>query len=143
MSENSIHSKWDELINTALKNLSPRPKEAAIISIGGLQRAIYIEGNYSPEEQEIRQYESRVAGMSAAMLSLGERISAELSLSTFQETIIYGSDGVAILVSREEWVLATKFKSIDSLDDILFQLRATTLVIEALAKSLGLTLNPL
>jgi predicted regulator of Ras-like GTPase activity (Roadblock/LC7/MglB family) len=70
---------------------------SAIVSVDGLSIASAL-----PQGIE----EDRLAAMSAAMLSLGERIATELKRGSLEQVYIKGEDGYAILVSiRREAVL--------------------------------------
>ena len=69
---------------------SPDIEASAIVSVDGL-----IIASALPREME----EDRVSAMSAAMLSLGERISAELGRGSLEQVYIKGHDGFVILTS--------------------------------------------
>jgi predicted regulator of Ras-like GTPase activity (Roadblock/LC7/MglB family) len=69
---------------------SPDIEASAIVSVDGL-----IIASALPSEVE----EDRVSAMSAAMLSLGERISAELGRGSLEQVYIKGHDGFVILTS--------------------------------------------
>jgi predicted regulator of Ras-like GTPase activity (Roadblock/LC7/MglB family) len=63
---------------------------SALVSVDGL-----IIASALPQEIE----EDRLAAMSAAMLSLGERIATELKRGSLEQVYIKGEGGYAILVS--------------------------------------------
>jgi uncharacterized protein len=63
---------------------------AAIVTPDGLPLSSSLPGNMDEE---------RVSAMSAAMLSLGERISAELTRGNIDRIYIEGDDGCGILTS--------------------------------------------
>jgi predicted regulator of Ras-like GTPase activity (Roadblock/LC7/MglB family) len=69
---------------------SPDIEASAIVSVDGL-----IIASALPNEVE----EDRVSAMSAAMLSLGERISAELGRGSLEQVYIKGGEGFVILTS--------------------------------------------
>jgi len=69
---------------------SPDIEASAIVSVDGLQIATAL-----PREVE----EDRVSAMSAAMLSLGERIASELGRGVLSEVQIKGEKGFVILQS--------------------------------------------
>ena len=69
---------------------SPDIEASAVVSVDGL-----IIASALPEEIE----EDRVSAMSAAMLSLGERISAELGRGSLEQVFIKGGEGYVILTS--------------------------------------------
>ena len=69
---------------------SPDIEASAVVSADGLTIASAI-----PQDVE----EDRVAAMSAAMLSLGERIASELDRGSFEQVYIKGSNGYVLLSS--------------------------------------------
>lgn len=69
---------------------SPDIEASAVVSVDGL-----IIASALPTEVE----EDRVSAMSAAMLSLGERISSELGRGTLEQVYIKGVEGYVILTS--------------------------------------------
>ncbi len=69
---------------------SPEIEASAIVSVDGL-----IIASALPNAVE----EDRVSAMSAAMLSLGERISAELGRGSLEQVYIKGNDGFVLLTS--------------------------------------------
>ena len=73
-----------------LKASTPEIQGAAIVSPDGLSIASVL----SPPIEE-----DRVAAMSAAMLSLGERIAEELGRGKLQQVYIKGSQGYALLTA--------------------------------------------
>jgi predicted regulator of Ras-like GTPase activity (Roadblock/LC7/MglB family) len=74
----------------ALQGNTPDVESSALVSVDGL-----IIASSLPSSIE----EDRVSAMSAAMLSLGERISGELGRGLLQEVYIHGSDGYVLLVA--------------------------------------------
>jgi predicted regulator of Ras-like GTPase activity (Roadblock/LC7/MglB family) len=82
-----------DLMIERLRNLQSSTQDveaSAVVSVDGL-----IIASSLPTSVE----EDRVSAMSAAMLSLGERISGELGRGLLQEVYIHGSDGYVLLVS--------------------------------------------
>ena len=73
-----------------LQTSTPEIQGAAIVSPDGLSIASVL----SPPIEE-----DRVAAMSAAMLSLGERIAEELGRGKLQQVYIKGSQGYALLTA--------------------------------------------
>lgn len=69
---------------------SPDIESSAVVSADGL-----IIASALPNEVE----EDRVSAMSAAMLSLGERISAELGRGSLEQVFIKGGEGYVILTA--------------------------------------------
>lgn len=90
-----------ELMVARLRDLqasSPDVEASAIVSVDGLTIASALPRNVE---------EDRVAAMSAAMLSLGERISKELGRGTLDQVYIKGNDGFVILTSVGEEAVLT------------------------------------
>lgn len=80
-----------------LQSSSPDVEASAVISVDGLTMASAL-----PADVE----EDRVSAMSAAMLSLGERIASELGRGQLDQVYIRGENGYVILMSiRSEAVL--------------------------------------
>lgn len=78
--------------------------------------------------------EDRVAAMSAAMLSLGERIATELGRGALEQVYIKGSSGYVILLSiGSEAVLTALIRENAKLGLVLLDMHRT---VEALAKLL-------
>ena len=78
--------------------------------------------------------EDRVSAMSAAMLSLGERIATELGRGVLSQVYIKGEEGYVILMSvGDEAVLTALAREQAKLGLILLDMRRAT---EALAKLL-------
>jgi uncharacterized protein len=70
--------------------------------------------------------EDRVSAMSAAMLSLGERIASELGRGTLDQVYVRGKDGYVILMSvGEEAVLTTLVRNGAKLGLIFLDMRRT------------------
>lgn len=63
---------------------------SAVVSVDGLTMASALPGDVE---------EDRVAAMSAAMLSLGERIASELGRGELDEVYIRGEDGYVLLTA--------------------------------------------
>lgn len=63
---------------------------SAVVSVDGLSIASVLPGNVE---------EDRVSAMSAAMLSLGERISGELGRGALEQVYIRGTAGHVVLIS--------------------------------------------
>ncbi|HXF70857.1 MAG TPA: roadblock/LC7 domain-containing protein [Thermoflexus sp.] len=82
-----------ELIVQRLKDLqasTPDIEASALVSVDGL-----IIASALPRDVE----EDRVSAMSAAMLSLGERIASELGRGTLDQVYVHGSNGYVILMA--------------------------------------------
>lgn len=82
---------------------SPGIQASAVVSVDGLTIASALPQNVQ---------EDRVAAMSAAMLSLGERISSELGRGDLDQVYIKGEMGYVMLMSvGEDAVLTTLAKA--------------------------------
>jgi uncharacterized protein len=81
---------------------SPAIEASAVVSIDGLSIASAL-----PQGVE----EDRVSAMSAAMLSLGERIASELGRGTLDQVYIRGELGYVILTSVGEEAVLTVLAS--------------------------------
>ena len=73
-----------------LQASSPDVEASAVVSVDGLTMASALPSNVE---------EDRVSAMSAAMLSLGERIAGELGRGTLDQVYIKGENGYVILMS--------------------------------------------
>ncbi len=80
----------------SLQTESPDIEASALISEDGLMIASAL-----PQHIE----ETRIAGMSATLHSLGSRATNELSLDKLQQVLIRGSDGYAVMVTASEGTL--------------------------------------
>ncbi len=83
----------DELMVERLQDMqaaSPDIIASAIVSVDGLIIASALPGDVE---------EDRVSAMSAAMLSLGERIATELGRGTLEQVYIRGDEGFVILTA--------------------------------------------
>lgn len=77
---------------------SPDIEASAIVSVDGL-----IIASALPAGSE----DDRVSAMSAAMLSLGERIASELGRGSLQQVYVKGEKGYVVLVSVGEEAVLT------------------------------------
>ena len=101
-----------------LQASSPDIEASAVVSVDGLTIASAL-----PQGVE----EDRVSAMSAAMLSLGERIAAELGRGVLDQVYIKGSDGFVILMSvGEEAVLTALARQEAKLGLIFLDMRRAT-----------------
>jgi predicted regulator of Ras-like GTPase activity (Roadblock/LC7/MglB family) len=101
-----------------LQASSPDIEASAIVSVDGLSIASAL-----PQEVE----EDRVSAMSAAMLSLGERIANELGRGSLNQVYIKGENGYVILMSvGEEAVLTVLAREQAKLGLILLDMRRAT-----------------
>ena len=94
---------------------SPDIEASAVVSVDGLTIASAL-----PQGVE----EDRVAAMSAAMLSLGERIATELGRGSLEQVYIKGSSGYVLLMSvGNEAVLTALARENAKLGLILLDMR--------------------
>jgi hypothetical protein len=94
---------------------SPDIEGSAIVSVDGLSIA-------SALRQEIE--EDRVSAMSAAMLSLGERIASELGRGVLDQVYIKGQNGYVLLMAvGEEAVLTVMARKEAKLGLILLEMK--------------------
>lgn len=85
-------SKTDQMVDRLrdLQGNTPDVEASAVVSVDGLTIAASLPAGVE---------EDRVSAMSAAMLSLGERISGELGRGLLDEVYIHGDDGYVLLMS--------------------------------------------
>lgn len=103
---------------------SPDIEGSAIVSVDGLSIA-------SALHQEIE--EDRVSAMSAAMLSLGERIASELGRGVLDQVYIRGENGYVILMAvGEEAVLTVMARQEAKLGLILLEMKRAVEELESL-----------
>lgn len=84
---------------------------AAIVSVDGLSMASSL-----PADIE----EDRVSAMSAAMLSLGERISSELGRGEMEQVMVKGENGYVILTAVGEEAVLTVLARKDAKLGLIF-----------------------
>ncbi|MBU7013679.1 MAG: roadblock/LC7 domain-containing protein [Theionarchaea archaeon] len=103
-----------EKLTQALKDLeatTPDIEASAIVSVDGLMIASAL-----PRDVE----EDRVAAMSAAMLSLGERTAGELTRGELSEVYVKGENGYVILMSAGENAVLTALARKDAKLGLVF-----------------------
>jgi len=101
-----------------LQATSPDIEASAIVSVDGLSIASAL-----PQDVE----EDRVSAMSAAMLSLGERIASELGRGSLDQVYIRGEKGFVILMSvGEEAVLTVLARERAKLGLLFLDMRRAT-----------------
>ncbi|GAB4475736.1 MAG: roadblock/LC7 domain-containing protein [Anaerolineae bacterium] len=93
-------SRIDQMIQRLrdLQASSPSVEAAAVVSVDGLMMASSMPATIE---------EDRVAAMSAAMLSLGERIAFELGRGALDQVYIKGENGYVILRAVGEEAVLT------------------------------------
>jgi predicted regulator of Ras-like GTPase activity (Roadblock/LC7/MglB family) len=103
---------------------TPDVEASAVVSVDGLIMASSLPGGID---------EDRISAMSAAMLSLGDRIAEELQRGTLQRVYIEGSDGIIVLMAiGEEAVLTVMARSKAKLGLIFLDMRRSAEDIERL-----------
>ena len=103
---------------------TPDVEASAVVSVDGLIMASSLPGGVD---------EDRISAMSAAMLSLGDRIAEELKRGTLQRVYIEGSDGIIVLMAiGEEAVLTVMARSKAKLGLIFLDMRRAAEDIERL-----------
>ena len=108
----------------ALQASSPDIEASAIVSVDGLSIASAL-----PQGVE----EDRISAMSAAMLSLGERISSDLGRGSLEQVYIKGEKGFVVLMSiGQEAVLTALAREQAKLGLIFLDIRRTTEDLEKL-----------
>ncbi len=116
-----------ELMVDRLRDLqatTPEIEGAGVVSVDGLIMASSLPAGVE---------EDRVSAMSAAMISLGERISGELGRGSLDQVHIKGDDGYVILMSvGEEAVLTTLVREGAKLGLIFLDMRRTASDLEKL-----------
>ena len=103
-----------ELMVERLRNMqaaAPDIEASAVVSVDGLIMA-------SALQQGVE--EDRVSAMSAAMLSLGERISMELGRKGLEQVYIKGSKGAIVLTSIGEEAVLTALARQDAKLGLIF-----------------------
>ena len=94
---------------------SPDIEASAVVSVDGLTIASDLPAGVE---------EDRVSAMSAAMLSLGERIAGELARGSLDQVYIHGKEGYVVLMSAgEEAVLTVLARKEAKLGLILYDVR--------------------
>ena len=99
--EMTLTKSRNQLMVERLRDLqasSPDVEASAVVSVDGLTIASAL-----PQGVE----EDRVSAMSAAMLSLGERIASELGRGSLNQVYIKGENGYVILMSVGEEAVLT------------------------------------
>jgi len=90
---------------------SPDIQSSAVVSIDGLIIASALPGSVE---------EDRVSAMSAAMLSLGERISIELRRGDLDQVYIRGDNGYVLLTSVGQDAVLTVMASVNAKLGLIF-----------------------
>ncbi len=119
-------SRADQL-NARLRDLQANSENiegAAIVSVDGLPLASSLMQGYE---------EDRVSAMSAAMLSLGERISTELGRGALEQVYVKGENGYVILNAVGEEAVLTVLARKEAKPGMLFlEIGRTVQILEQL-----------
>jgi hypothetical protein len=100
-----------------LQSTTPEIEASAVVSVDGLIMASSLPAGVE---------EDRVSAMSAAMLSLGERIATELGRGVLDQVYVRGTGGYVILMSvGDEAVLTTLVREGAKLGLIFLDMRRT------------------
>lgn len=121
-------SRSEQMVGSlrAMQAAAPDIEASAVVSVDGL-----IMASALPAEVE----EDRVSAMSAAMLSLGERIAGELGRGGLDQVYIKGNDGFIVLTAiGEEAVLTALANQKAKLGMIFLEMRRAA---EELIKLVG------
>ncbi|MDH5508647.1 MAG: roadblock/LC7 domain-containing protein [Anaerolineae bacterium] len=120
-------SSRDEKMVNRLQEMqvaSPDIIASAVVSVDGLIMASALPANVE---------EDRVSAMSAAMLSLGERIAVELGRGNLDEIYIRGEDGFVLLTAiGQDAVLSALARDEAKLGMIFLEMRRAAEELEAL-----------
>ncbi len=120
----------NELMVSRLRDLqakTPDVEASAVVSVDGL-----IMASALPASAE----EDRVSAMSAAMLSLGERIAAELGRGGLEQVYIHGNEGyVLIMAIGSEAVLTVLARQEAKLGLVLLEMVRAAKDLEQLVRS--------
>jgi uncharacterized protein len=103
-----------ELMVSRLRDLqasSPDIEASAVVSVDGL-----IMASALPADVE----EDRIAAMSAAMLSLGERIASELGRGVLEQVYVRGANGYVFLSAIGEEAVLTALARMDAKLGLVF-----------------------
>jgi len=121
--DTSRSQKLEERLR-ALLNSTPELEGAAVVSVDGLGIASVL----NPKIEE-----DRIAAMSAAMLSLGERIADELGRGSLEQVYVKGEYGFALLTAvGPQAVLSVIARGDSRLGLVLLELRKVVRDIESL-----------
>jgi predicted regulator of Ras-like GTPase activity (Roadblock/LC7/MglB family) len=119
-------TRTDQMVDR-LRNLqgsTPDVEASAVVSVDGLIMASSLPAGVE---------EDRVSAMSAAMLSLGERIAGELGRGSLDEVYIHGDEGyVLLMASGLDAVLTVLAREQAKLGLVLLEMRRAAQDLEQL-----------
>lgn len=125
-------SRSEEMVTAlrAMQTAAPDIEASAVVSVDGL-----IMASALPVEVALEVDEDRVSAMSAAMLSLGERIAGELGRGGLDQVYIRGDAGFIVLSAiGEEAVLTALAREKAKLGMVFLEMRRAA---EVLTKLVG------
>ncbi len=103
---------------------TPDIEASAVVSVDGLIMASSLPADVD---------EDRISAMSAAMLSLGDRIASELGRGVLDQVYIKGSDGIIVLMAvGEDAVLTVLARSRAKLGLIFLDMKRAVIDLERL-----------
>ncbi len=121
-------SRSDQMVQRlrSMQAAAPDIEASAVVSVDGLIMASALQAGVE---------EDRVSAMSAAMLSLGERISNELGRKGLEQVYIRGNKGfIALVAVGDEAVLTAMIRPEGKEGLVLFEMRRAS---EDLVKLVG------
>lgn len=120
-----VETRAAEMVNRLRKLQSDAPDiiASAVVTADGLSLASALPSDIG---------EDRLAAMSAAMLSLGERIANELQRGSFEEVYIRGDQGLVLLTAvGRDAVLTALSRTESKLGIIFLEMRRAAADLEA------------
>ena len=125
-----------DLLASALDELlanSPEVEAAAVVSVDGLPMASALPSHIEEE---------RLAAMSAALLTLGERAAAGLGRGDLGQVFVEGREGhVVLMAAGEHAVLVAVIQRRAKIGLVVFEMRRSAGVIEAVMSDLHLRVD--
>jgi predicted regulator of Ras-like GTPase activity (Roadblock/LC7/MglB family) len=123
-----LASALDELLAT-----SPEVEAAAVVSVDGLPMASALPAHIEEE---------RLAAMSAALLTLGERAAAGLGRGDLGQVFVEGRDGHVVLMAAGAYaVLVAVIQRDAKIGLVVFEMRRSAAAIEAVMSDLTLQVD--
>jgi hypothetical protein len=119
-------TRTDQMVDRlrSLQGKTPDIEASAVVSVDGLIMASSLPAGIE---------EDRVSAMSAAMLSLGERIAGELGRGGLDEVYIHGDEGyVLLMASGQDAVLTVLAREQAKLGLVLLEMRRAAQDLEQL-----------
>jgi predicted regulator of Ras-like GTPase activity (Roadblock/LC7/MglB family) len=121
-----VKTRTDQMVDRlrSLQGKTPDIEASAVVSVDGLIMASSLPAGVE---------EDRVSAMSAAMLSLGERIAGELGRGGLDEVYIHGDEGyVLLMASGLDAVLTVLAREQAKLGLVLLEMRRAAQDLEQL-----------